>query len=169
MTRLQSAMVQLNLARHYTLGLLSDIPDEKWFWMPQGGVTHVAWQVGHIAMAEYNLTLARIRGILPRDRELFTIDNFAELFGRTSIPQADAANYPTPSALRETLTRIHAQSQQELPALADEELDQPSALAKPHPIVTTKLSSLLWCAQHEMIHAGQVGLQRRMMGTEPKW
>lgn len=168
MMRLQSALVQLNLTRHYTLGLLGDIPEDKWFWMPHG-VTHVAWQVGHIAMAEYNLTLARIRGTLPTDRALFPIDNFAELFGRTSIPKADAASYPAPSALRETLTRIHAQTQKELPTLADDDLNLPSALAKPHPIVTTKLSSLLWCAQHEMIHAGQIGLLRRIMGTEPKW
>jgi hypothetical protein len=137
--------------------------------MPHAGVTHVAWQIGHLAMAEYNLTLARIRGTLPADHKLFPFDDFAELFGRTSKPLADASCYPAPAALREILNRIHVQSQQELLTLGDEELDQPSALAKPHPIVTTKLSSLLWCAQHEMIHAGQIGLLRRMMGNEPKW
>ena len=30
-------------------------------------------------------------------------------------------------------------------------------------------ASLLWCAHHEMVHAGQIGLLRRYLGFAPVW
>ena len=33
----------------------------------------------------------------------------------------------------------------------------------------TKLDSLFWCAHHEMLHAGQIGLVRRLLGQAPLW
>ncbi len=169
MTRLDQALSQLQLARSYSLELLKDIPEKDWFWMPAAGVTHVAWQAGHLATAQYNLTLARIRGNRPEDRDLFPMDNFVELFGRSSQPMEDMGQYPRPAVLLATLERISAQVAHELPALTEEQLDQPTELAKPHRIVTTKLSSLLWCAQHEFTHAGQIGLLRRLLGASPRW
>ena len=169
MTRLELALVQINLARTYTLGLLNDIPETDWFWMPVSDVTHIAWQVGHLASAQYHLTLGRIRGNQPMDRELFPTDNFVALFGRTSTPMADIGKYPSPAELRLTLEKITTQARKELFALTDAELDQAADPSKPHPVVTTKLSSLLWCAHHEFLHAGQIGLLRRMLGAAPKW
>jgi hypothetical protein len=40
-------------------------------------------------------------------------------------------------------------------------------IARPHPLVRTKLWALLWCAQHEAVHAGQIGLLRRQLGHAP--
>ena len=34
---------------------------------------------------------------------------------------------------------------------------------------STKLLALLWCAHHEMLHAGQIGLLRRHLGYPPIW
>jgi hypothetical protein len=169
MSRLDQALEQLNLARTYPLELLSDIPEKDWFRMPDSGVTHIAWQAGHLAAAQYSLALSRMRGTRPEDRELFPNETFVELFGRTSTPLADAGKYPTPSELLATLERIIIQIRKELPAITDAQLDEPTASAKPHPIVTTKLSSLLWCAHHEFLHAGQIGLLRRMLGATAKW
>ena len=42
----------------------------EWFRQPTEGVTHIAWQVGHLALAEYWLTLERIRGRRPDDLHL---------------------------------------------------------------------------------------------------
>ncbi len=55
MTRLQVAIEQIVFARNYTIGLLDQTPPAKWFRQPPGGVSHVAWQVGHLAFAEYRL------------------------------------------------------------------------------------------------------------------
>ena len=120
--------------------------------------------MGHIAFSEYRLALWRIRGERPDDDALFSPE-FKRLFGADSVPQADSA-YP-PAELRAVLDRVHQQVLRELPGLDEAELDRP--VPHPHPFAKTKLLALLWCAHHEMLHAGQVGLLRRHLGYPPMW
>src|SRR5262249_40470636 len=155
MNRLQLVIEQIVFARNYTIGLLDQTPEAEWFRQPPGCVSHVGWQVGHIAFAEYRLALWRIRGQQPEDASLFS-QEFLRLFGPNSVPQADAAQYPAPAEVKAVLDRVHAQVLRELPALNDAELDQ--SVPHPHRYAKTKLLALLWCAHHEMVHAGQIGL-----------
>jgi hypothetical protein len=166
MSRLQLAIDQISFARNYTFWLLDQTPETEWFRQPQGGVTHIAWQVGHLAMAEYRMALERIRGPQPRDTELIS-DEFIRLFGGKSLPDPDPAKYPSQSAIRGVFDRVHQQTLQELQTLDDSELDKD--VLKPHPRVKTKLWALVWCAQHESVHAGQIGLLRRLLGHSPLW
>src|SRR5262249_21244104 len=70
MSRLQLVIEQIVFARNYTLGLLDQTKTDDWFRLPPGGVSHVGWQVGHIAFSEYRLALWRIRGPQPQDDAL---------------------------------------------------------------------------------------------------
>ncbi|MCH7686429.1 MAG: DinB family protein [Planctomycetes bacterium] len=62
MTRLNSALDQIRAARKYTTDLLNNLNLDDWFRQPSEGVTHIGWQVGHLAVANYHLALVRIRG-----------------------------------------------------------------------------------------------------------
>src|SRR5262245_61505991 len=64
-TMLELALQQIIYARGYTQTLLADIPDELWFQQPNGCASNIAWQVAHLAFAEYALTLMRVRGKEP--------------------------------------------------------------------------------------------------------
>jgi hypothetical protein len=164
MSRLQLAVEQIVFARNYTLGLLDQTKTDDWFRMPPGSVTHVGWQLGHIAFSEYRLALWRIRGPQPQDNALFSPE-FKRLFGANSVPEV---NPPfSTDELRNVLDRVHGQVLRELPGLDEAELDQP--VPHPHPFAKTKLLALLWCAHHEMLHAGQIGLLRRHLGYSPIW
>jgi uncharacterized damage-inducible protein DinB len=166
MTRLQLAIDQIKFARTYTLRMLDQTKEQDWFRQPAGGITHIAWQVGHLAMAEYRLALVRIRGERPEDPDLIAPE-FLRQFGADSKPDADPARNPTPSEIQAVLNRVHDQTLKELPELDDAELDKP--ILKAHPRVKTKLESLFWCAQHEGVHTGQIGLLRRLLGYPPLW
>jgi len=166
MSRLQLAIEQIVFARNYTIGLLDQTPTTEWFRQPPGGVSHVGWQVGHLAFAEYRLALWRIRGRQPQDDSLFS-QEFVRQFGANSLPDADPAKYPAPAEIRAVLDAVHAQALRELPGLEEAELDQP--VPHPHPFAKTKLLALLWCAHHEMLHVGQIGLLRRLLGYPPLW
>jgi DinB superfamily len=166
MNRLQLAIEQIVFARKYTIGLLDGTPETDWFRQTPGGVSHVGWQVGHIAFAEYRMALLRIRGPRPQDDGLLSPE-FLRLFGANSVPDADPSKYPAPADIRAVLDRVHEQALRELPSLSDAELDQP--VSHPHRFAKTKLLGLLWCAHHEMLHAGQIGLLRRLLGHAPLW
>jgi hypothetical protein len=166
MTDLERGLEQIKFARAYTLRLLESIPVEQWYTIPPAGVTHVAWQVGHIAMAEYRLILDRFRARTPEDEALIS-DAFLALFARMSVPVTDPTLSPPVSELRAVLDRVHAQVLRELPGYTDADLDVPGT--KPHAICQTRRDYLFWCSAHELVHAGHIALLRRQLGHAPLW
>lgn len=166
MSQLAAAIEDIIFARNYTIRLLDAVDQDDWFRMPADGVSHIAWQVGHLAMAEYRLVLDRLRGSRPEDANLIS-ESFLRQFGRESVAEPDPTKNPSIAELRHVFDRVHEQALLELRAFPEEELDKPPT--KPHSLATTRLECLRWCSHHEMIHAGQVGLLRRLLGKKYVW
>jgi hypothetical protein len=91
---------------------------------------------------------------------------FSELFGRLSVPSADMRRYPALAEIRAVFDRVHARALEDLANVNDADLDSGTP---PHSQFNTKIGALFWCGQHEMIHAGQIGLLRRLLQHEPLW
>lgn len=158
--RLEIVMRQIEFARNYTMTLLNDLSEDDWFWSPPSYPTHIAWQVGHIAMSEYGLTMFQQRGRLTEDRELMS-GKYRKLFLRGTEPKLDRAAYPSPPEILEVLNNVHRQMRIEVPTF-EESLDE--EVGPPHAAYATKYGALLFAPQHEMLHAGQIGVLRRLMG-----
>jgi hypothetical protein len=161
---LEIAIKQIEFARKYNLGLIADIADSDWFRMPTPGVTHVAWQVAHLAMAEYGLCLFRMRGRREEDIDLMSSD-FRKKFSKGTVPNPDPAQNPTPAEIRQVLSRVHERAMTELAGYTDADLDTP--VDEPHAVFNTKIGAIFFCSVHEMMHAGQIGLMRRLLGKSP--
>ena len=166
MSRLQDAIDQIVFARKYTINLLDTIDPSDWFRMPAEGVTHVAWQVGHLAMAQYRLGMLCIWGTRPGDDELIA-PAFIKAFKRESVADPDPTNNPSPVDIRATFDRVHNQLMTELAVMPEADLDLP--LVTPSRLSATRIECLRWCAAHEMLHGGQIGLLRRLFGHRPLW
>jgi uncharacterized damage-inducible protein DinB len=162
--QLELAVEQIKFARVYMLGLLDGLSDADWFAQPTEGITHIAWQVGHLAMAEYGLCMFRIRGRRTEDLALMS-GRFRKQFSKGSTPNANPAENPAPEEIREVLDRVHNQALVELAELDDAALSDP--IDEPYAVYPTKLGALFFCADHEMLHAGQIGLLRRLIGHAP--
>jgi DinB family protein len=165
-TELNHGIEQIRFARWYTTELLGDIPQERWFEMPAGAPTHVAWQVGHLASAQYFLILVRVRGERPDDEQLIPA-SFRQPFFRGSVPSASPADYPAAEVIRAVFDRVHEQVLADLQHIERARLGE--TCERPHRFANTRLKSLLWCSQHELVHAGQIGLLRRLLGQPPQW
>lgn len=167
MTRLELLTANLDHSRAFTTRLLDRIDPADWFRMPAGGVTHVAWQVGHLAVADFRLGIERIRE--PSAEEAAVLPpEFVALFGKGSTPQSDPSGYPPPGEIRAGFDQVRQAVMAALPDLDKAELDT-APLRPSHPLFDTKAGSLLWCAQHEFLHAGQITLIRRLLGGSPNW
>ena len=164
MTRLEFALEQIEFARRYTRFVLKGIDEADWSRQPPSAVTHIAWQVGHLTMAQYRLALERIRGPRSEDESLISPDFLAK-YGRGSVPDS-GADLPL-EEIRTVFRRIHEQVMKESAELSDSVLDE--APEQPHQLFDTKFGALLWCAAHELTHAGQISLIRRGLGGEPRW
>lgn len=163
-TPLEIARRQLEFARNYTKTLLADVAPGEWFTTPAGCQTHLGWQVGHLAMAEYGLALFRQRGRADDDGELMS-GAFRKQFSKGSVPNPDPASNPSPEEILAVFDRVHERALREIPTFPLAGLEE--KIPEPHAAFDTKLGALLFCAQHEMLHAGQIGLLRRLLGKAP--
>ena len=146
MSRLTLALDQFQLVRDYTNNLLKHVPESEWYRIPAGGVTHVAWQVGHITMAQYRLALERLRGRTREDEALIS-DDFLRRFGRESVPETNPANALPPADIRAVFDAVCRKALGDLSVFPEADLDSP--VLKPHPLVKTKIWSLLYCAARD--------------------
>jgi hypothetical protein len=165
-SRLRHALDQITFARGYTVGILDTIDPAEWFRMPAEGVTHVAWQVGHLAMAQYRLCLERLRGVRPDDDQLIPAA-MLKAFGRQSVVDPDRTKYPPAAEIRAAFDRVHDRLMAELPGTPDADFDSPILVS--HRFCKTKMDCVWWCSAHEMLHAGQIALLRRLFGQKPIW
>ena len=84
---------------------------------------------------------------------------------RGTQPVTDRDAYPEPAEIIATLERVHAQMRREIPTFDGDQLDQP--IGPPHAAFATRYGALLFAGDHEMIHSGQIGMLRRLMGKQP--
>lgn len=155
---------QIKWARQYTRQLIDSIPEALWYTQPGGLKSHVAWQVGHLAVSQYGLMLFRQRGRMPGDLELMP-GWLRKQFGRGTTPSQSAEGMPTPTELLSMLENIDAQAHAEVATLTAAQLAEPTEM--PYTAYPIKLGALLFCPIHESIHAGQLGLLRRLHGLDP--
>ncbi len=163
-SRLELAIGQIQFAREYTHSLIFDLETADWFRQPSEGVSHLAWQIGHLAMAQYGLCLFRMRGRADVDLELMS-SSFRKKFSKGTTPDPDPAKNPSPEEIRGVFDRVYQQAMLELPTFSDVILDEPVEM--PYAAIATKFGGLLFCSHHEMLHAGQIGLLRRLLGKVP--
>ena len=60
---------------------------------------------------------------------------------------------------------FHEEGEAELPKLPEDQLDIP--VENPHPLFSTRFGALVFCPEHECLHAGQIALIRRLLGKPP--
>ncbi len=160
----EHVLAQVRWGRQYSLQMLESIPADLWYEKPAGLDTHVAWQVGHLAVSQYGLMLFRQRGRSPGDLELMP-GWLRKQFGRGSAPMAFSDSVPSVDELMERLDKIHQQSLLEVEQLEPQVLAEPTEM--PYTAYPIKLGALLFCPLHESLHAGQIGLLRRAHGLPP--
>ena len=164
LTLRDQAIAQQRWARQYALQLIRTVPESLWYVTPAGFATHVAWQVGHLAVAQYGLMLFRQRGRAEGDAQLMP-GWLRKQFGRGSQPSPTGQNMPEPGELMERLEAIDHQARTEAAQLTASTLREPCDI--PYCVYPTKLGALLLAPIHESIHAGQIGLLRRGHGLDP--
>jgi hypothetical protein len=155
---------QMAFSRDYTLNLIANVPDELWQKPSQRVPSHFAWQIGHLAVAQYGLMLFRQRGRAEGDLDLMP-GWLRKRYARGSVPSVEESPEATKSEMLELLAKIHTAAMAFVPTMSAESLAEPTDM--PYTAYPIKLGALLFCPLHESIHAGQIGLLRRAHGLDP--
>ncbi|MEZ6063945.1 MAG: DinB family protein [Planctomycetaceae bacterium] len=166
MDSIETLVRDLESARSYTTTILNTVDPADWYRSPGDAVTHIAWQVGHLAVAQYRLALVVVRGPKPDDEPLISQD-FAKRFAPGSVPVSSLKDGPSVEEIRAVFERVHTQAVAETRELNPNVLDASAGFE--HPMFSTKGGSIRWSAQHEFTHAGQISLLRRLLGRTWLW
>lgn len=158
------AIGQMKFAREYMLGLIEDISENLWTQVPSGLSSHVAWQIGHLAVAQYGLMLFRQRGRAEGDIELMP-GWLRKNFGKGTQPSTEPGSNPPRDEFLAILDKIHRRSIEEASSLQPSSLTEPADM--PYAVYPMKLGALMFAPLHESIHIGQIGVIRRLLGKSP--
>lgn len=162
--RMLMIVERLKFARRATQNFLADLTPDQWYWSPPQYPTHIAWQVMHVAVAQYSLCFRRIRGQLPEDDAWCPADYLAQ-FGVGSAPRSDDDGRLSVDEIQRVFDGVFERAVEAVPKYSAAQLAEP--VDPPHPVFKTNLEAIEMAPHHEAIHAGQIAMLRRLMGKKP--
>lgn len=147
----------LGSTQHMVEWYVSDLSDADLLVRPVPGANHIAWQLGHLVMAEPFL----VRTELPDAAYPELPSGFAEQHSKETA--TSDTGFRTKAEYLELAKTMRGATKAVLEKLSDADLDRPSKgrMAK----VAPRLADLLiLVANHSMMHAGQFTVVRRKVG-----
>ncbi len=151
----------INSADSIVQGYLGDMTDAELLVRPVPGANHIAWQLGHLIVAEHMLIESVYPGSMPKLPE-----GFAEKYSKETATSDDPKAF-LPKA--EYLKIVKEQRDGTLKALekvSDADLDKP-APEKFRQFVPTVGAMFALQGSHYLMHAGQWAVTRRKLGRKP--
>ena len=159
---LENGLFALKFARSATLGLVEDIPKDKYCHPLTQGGNHVLWVLGHLAVVDDEF----LHTLGARDKKC--PESWGKMFGTKSRPSARAGDYPAVDAVTAALAARREELTAHFRSMSDAELNAPvpDSVGRFGSTVASLMSSLAW---HEGLHAGQITMIRRALGLGPKF
>ncbi|MCM2374387.1 DinB family protein [Aporhodopirellula aestuarii] len=137
---------------------VSDLTDEELLTRPNENCNHIAWQLGHLIVAENQLLQSVVPG-----HSVELPDGFAEHHAKENATSNDASQFLSKDGYLELFAKMKESTFAALDALSEEDLDKPGPehLASMFPTVGSVLGLV---STHVMMHVGQFVPVRRALG-----
>lgn len=157
----QAIRIGLDQANGIVMGYLGDLTDADLLVRAVPGTNHIAWQLGHLIMAENEMINAVCPGSMPPlpagwdaryTKETASLDN--------------ASAFHTKAEYMNAYEQQHSSTLAALEKLTDADLDKPGP-EKMKEYCKTVAEVFVMQGTHWMMHAGQWAIVRRKLGRKP--
>lgn len=162
---------QLMEARAFVNRLMSELPEDLWYVIPEGTDSNFIWQVGHLLVSQNFYTMTAVTGVNGKVGELLPIQDYNRMFnGMGTLHRSiEKGLIPVPD-LREQLETVHKICIDNLETLEDDILSEKlEPLPFKHPVAETKYEALSWSFKHEMWHSAEMEEIKRRLGYPIVW
>jgi hypothetical protein len=149
--------VTLETSRFVMSLYLSDLSDTELLLRPAEGANHAAWQLGHLVVSEAGY----IRGVAP-DFALELPPRFEEIHAKGSGSVREPGGFLTKREYLELMNEQRGCTLRALAAETNETLNRPGP-EKMRSYAPTAGHVFALIGSHEMLHAGQIAVVRRML------
>ena len=155
-----AAIQEVLKSTHFLLTqYLNDLSDADLLVRPVPGANHIAWQLGHLVVAERGLVTAE----MPKAAYPELPAGFADAHAKGTASQDGPAGFRTKDEYLALLNAMRSASIATVGALTDADLDRASVgpMAKFAP---TLAATFILVANHTLMHGGQITVVRRKLG-----
>jgi hypothetical protein len=151
--------------------LISEIPQDLWYTIPENTDSNFAWQIGHVMMAQNFHTITVITGRNEKVNDLIPVARYNKIFyGMGSLHRSVEKDLVPSAKLKEQFDAVHEICIDNLTKLSDDILgDKLEPILFKHPIAETKYEAISWCFKHEMWHSAEMEAIKRDLGYPIKW
>jgi hypothetical protein len=171
MSKMEFLLDQLVESRNFVNRLVSELPQDLWYSIPDHTDSNFAWQIGHLMMSQNFHAITVITGRNPRVFELIPVRDYVKLFnGMGTLHRSVESGLLAASRLKEQFDAVHEICLENLSKLTDDILgDQLEPIPMKHPVANTKYEALSWSFKHEMWHSAEMEDIKRALGHPILW
>ena len=171
MSKIDFLKEQIIEARTFVNRLMSELPEDLWYVIPEGTDSNFIWQVGHLLVSQNFHTLTTVTGVNEKVGRLVPIQKYNRIFnGMGTLHRSIEEGLIPVAELREQTEIIHQICIENLETLNDDVLAeclQPFPFK--HPVAETKYEALSWSFKHEMWHSAEMEAIKRDLGYPIVW
>ena len=171
MTKIEFLHDQIIETRNFTNRLIGELPEEKWYVIPEGTDSNFAWQIGHLIASQNFHQLIVISGLNAKIAEHVQIDRYNRLcYGMGATHRSLSADLIPVNKLKADLEFVHQTAIDHLMTLQEEQLvDQLEPIPFKHPMADNKYEAISWSFKHEMWHCAEMEDIKLRLGYPTKW
>ena len=149
---------QIIESRNFVNRLISELPQDLWYEIPENTDSNFAWQVGHLLISQNFHAITCITGRNDKVWDLIPVVDYVKIFNGMGTQHRSAEkDIVSVPKLIEQFNAVHCICIDNLSKLDDDILLQVlEPIPFKHPVANTKYEALSWCFKHEMWHSAEM-------------
>lgn len=171
MSKIEFLKEQMIEARAFVKRLMSELPEDLWYVIPEGTDSNFIWQVGHLLVSQNFHTMTAVTGVNKKVGELLPIKEYNRIFnGMGTMHRSIEKDMIPVLKLKEEFEIVHQICISSLETLNDDILsDCLEPLPFKHLVAEVKYEALAWSFKHEMWHSAEMEAIKRDLGYPIVW
>jgi len=162
---------QIIESRNFVNRLISEIPKDLWYEIPENTDSNFAWQIGHLMISQNFHAITCITGRNEKVSNLVSISDYVKIFNGMGTQHRSVAKHTiSTDMLIEQFNAVHEICINNLSKLDDGILFSTlEPIPFKHPVANTKYEALSWCFKHEMWHSAEMEAIKLALGCPIVW
>lgn len=171
MKRLKFLRDQIIESRSFVNRLISEIPQDLWFVIPENTDSNFAWQIEHLMISQNFHAITCITGRNEKVYDQIPIVKYVKVFnGMGALHRSLEKDLIPTTKLIEQFEVVHEICIENLTKLDDAILSQElEPITFKHPVANTKYDALSWSFKHEMWHSAEMEAIKIALGYPIVW
>jgi hypothetical protein len=161
MDRKSMIIQEMKKSSSWTRYLLKSFDSNKEFEIPTGLKANVNWQIGHILISRHFHSVLCTFGKQPELMGNIPFRDYAKHYAMGSTPEQNISDKPSIITMMDELYQVDKKAVELIEAMDESDLEE--APLRDHPVAKTRYESMMWSAQHQMWHNGQVAMIKSLI------